>query len=168
MKNFSSSAFRLASASFETRLIYSLFLFFVTIGLLTTGIFQFQRVGFGYEQIVNFYLGGELNGQMSFGRNFPVLLEETHFHAFIMGITFLILSHLFIGTSIRKGTKLFFIFLAFVSSLFDMGGGWLIRYLSPGFAYLILASWTGLWISYLGMILIPLYEMWRWPGLDFK
>lgn len=163
MKNFTYPGFRLANSPLEMRLVYSLFLAFIAGGLLTTGILQFQRIGFGYDRIVAYYLGGEVNGQTSFAKNFNVLLEETHFHTFIMGITFLVLSHLFIATSVRTGTKYFFILLTFFSNIVDIGAVWLVRYLSPLFAYLLMAAWVGMWVGYLTMILIPLYEMWLQP-----
>lgn len=160
MKNFAYSSFRLTDSPLETRLVYSLFLVFVAGGLLTTWVLQFQRIGFGYERITAYYLGGEINGQTFFPKNLNVLLEESHFHTFIMGVTFLILSHLFIATSVRRSVKFLFILVAFLSNLFDIGGVWLVRYLSPLFAYLLMAAWVGLWLGYLPMIFIPLYEMW--------
>ena len=160
MKNFASTFFRLRDASFEIRLVYSLFLLFVLGGLATTWAFQFERIGFSYDRIVAYYLGGEIQGQVFFGKNVNVLLEETHFHAFTMSVVFLILSHLFLATSMNRGIKLFFILITFLSHFFDMSSVWLIRTQSPMFAHLLLTSWLGLWIGYGGMIFIPLYEMW--------
>jgi hypothetical protein len=163
MKNFAYSSFRLRDASFEIRLVYSLFLVFIMGGLATTWAFQFQRIGFGYERIVAYYLGGEIQGQMFFPKNLNALLEEAHFHTFTMSVVFLILSHLFLATSLGRATKLLFILVTFFSHAADIGATWLIRTQSSSFAYLLLVSWIGLWIGYLGMILIPLCEMWL-PG----
>ena len=160
MKNFAYSTFRLRDASFEIRLVYSLFLVFILGGLATTWAFQFQRIGFSYERIVAYYLGGEIAGQMFFPKNLNALLEETHFHTFTMSVIFLILSHLFLSTSVGRATKLFFILVTFFSHAADIGSTWLIRTQSSSFAYLLMMSWIGLWIGYLGMILIPAYEMW--------
>lgn len=168
MKNFASSSFRLRDASFEIRLVYTLFLAFILGGLATTWAFQFQRIGLSYERIVAYYLGGEIQGQMFFPKNLNALLEETHFHTFMMSVVFLILSHLFLATSLGRKTKLFFILTTFFSHVFDMGSVWLIRIQSPVFTYLLMASWVGLWIGYLGMILIPLYEMWIPSGSGAK
>jgi len=162
MKNFVTPSFRLRDASFEIRLVYTLFLLLILGGLVTTWFFQFQRIGVSYERIVVYYLGGEIGGQMFFAKNPNALLEETHFHAFSMSVVFLILAHLFMATSLSRGAKLFFILTTFFSHVFDMGGSWLTRMLSPMFAYLIL-SWVGLWLGYAGMILVPLYEMWLTP-----
>jgi hypothetical protein len=160
MKNFASSSFRLRDASFEIRLVYSLFLAFIMAGLLTTGIFQFARIGFSYARIVAYYLGGEIQGQIFFPKNINALLEETHFHAFMMSVVFLILSHLFLATAVSRRVKLLFILTAFFSHALDMGSTWLIRAGVQSFAYLLMISWIALWIGYAGMILIPLYEMW--------
>ena len=168
MKNFAHSSFRLRESSFEIRLVYSLFLLFILGGLATTWAFQFERIGFSYQRIVVYYLGGEIQGQMFFPKNLNALLEETHFHTFTMSVVFLILSHLFLATSLGRATKLLFILVTFFSHAADMGSTWLIRLQSAGFAYVLLASWVGLWVGYLGMILIPLYEMWLPASLNPK
>jgi hypothetical protein len=160
VKNFAYSSFRLRDASFEIRLVYSLFLIFILGGLATTWVLQFDRIGLNYDRIVAYYLGGEIQGQMFFPKNVNALLEETHFHTFMMSVVFLILCHLFLATSASRKTKLFFILTTFFSHLFDMGSVWLVRTVSPTFAYLLMVSWVGLWIGYLGMTLMPLYEMW--------
>lgn len=163
MKNFSYPAYRLSAASRETRLIYSLFLVLVAAGLFTTWILQYQRIGLSYERIVAYYLGGEIAGQISFPKNFAVLLEEAHFHTFIMGIVFLVLAHLFIATSLTKSIKYFVVLLAFFSTILDIGAIWLVRYVSPLFAYLLMAAWIGLWLAYLALIVVPVFEMWVAP-----
>ena len=168
MKNFAYSSFRLRDAAFEIRLVYSLFLAFVAAGLATTWIFQFERIGFNYQRVIAYYLGGEIQGQVFFPKNLNALLEETHFHAFMMSVVFLILAHLFLGTSGSRRVKLLFILTTFFSHFFAMGSTWLIRTWSPLFAYLLIASWLGLWIGYLGMIIIPLYEMWLAPVSSLK
>jgi len=162
VRNFATPTFRLRDASFEIRLIYSSFLILILGGLATIWFFQFQRIGVSYERIVAYYLGGEIDGQMFFAKNVNALLEETHFHAFTMSVVFLILAHLFLATALSRPTKLLFILTTFFSHIFDMGGTWLTRMLSPNFAYLLMAAWVGLWIGYGAMILVPLVEMWLW------
>ena len=163
MKNFAYASFRLRDASFEIRLVYSLFLAFIVAGLLTTGIFQFARIGLSYDRIVAYYLGGEIAGQIFFPKNINVLLEETHFHAFMMSVVFLVLSHLFLATAVSRRVKLAFILTTFFSHASDMGSTWLIRAGAQPFAHVLMVSWIALWIGYAGMILIPLYEMWLAP-----
>jgi len=103
---------------------------------------------------------------MFFRKNLNALLEETHFHTFMMSVVLLILSHLFLVTTIGSGTKLFFILTTFFFHVLDIGSTWLIRTALPALAYVLMASWIGLWIGYWGMIWVPLYEMWLGLGLN--
>jgi len=160
LRQFTHSNFFLARASKETKLIYTGFLLLATIGLLTIFAFQAARIGIGYEQLVVHYRGGELRQEMAFPKTFAELLEVTHFHAFIMAIIFLALAHLFIATSLRFSLKSFITITAFLGTLIDLTAPWLIRYVSPLFALLQLLSWVGMWIGYVPMILVPLYDMW--------
>ena len=160
MRNFAYSSFRLRYGSFEIRLVYTLFLVFIMAGLATTWALQFGRIGLSYDRIVAYYLGGEIGGQVFFAKNLNALLEETHFHTFMMSVVFLILCHLFLATMVSARTKVFFIVITFLSHAFDMASVWLIRTVAPVFAYSLMAAWLGLWVGYGGMILIPLWEMW--------
>ena len=160
MRDFTRQSFQLHSAQLETKLVYTGFLFFALIGLLTTGIYQVARIGITYQRVVAYYRGGELGREMAFPKTFVELLELSHFHVFIMGVIFLILAHLLLATAIRPRLKAAFIVLAFAGSFLDVAGYWLIRYVSPGFAILHLAAWTAMWVGYGGMIAAPLWEMW--------
>jgi magnesium-transporting ATPase (P-type) len=160
LKHFTYPVYRLSAASREIKIIYTGFLIFIAVGMLTIGLYQFKRIGATYDLVAAYYRGGELEQEMTYPKTFTQLLETTHFHAFIIGISFLTLAHLFIGTSLSSRAKWFFIGLAFFSSQADIAGPWLIRYLSPAFALLQLASWLGMWLGYGALILLPLYEMW--------
>lgn len=170
MKHFTYPPYRLFAATREVKLIYTGFLIFAAIGMLTIGLYQFKRIGATHDLIVAYYRGGELGQEMAFPKTFTQLLETTHFHAFIMGVSFLILAHLFIATSVGPLVKWFLISLAFFSSLGDIAGIWLIRYVSPAFALLQLASWLAMWLGYGALILVPLYEMWGkgWRRFETK
>lgn len=160
MKDFTDAHYRLFAARREIKLIYSGFLFFASVGMLTIGLYQFKRIGATYDLVVAYYRGGDLGQEMAFPKTFTQLLETTHFHAFLMGIVFLVLAHIFIATSLSSRVKWSFLSLAFFSSLGDIAGIWLIRYLSPVFAVLQLACWLAMWLGYGMLILAPLYEMW--------
>lgn len=160
MKQFTFPAYKLSTASHEVKLIYTGFLIFMAVGMLTIGLYQFKRIGATYDLVVAYYRGGDLGQEVSYQKTFTQLLETTHFHAFIMGMTFLTLAHLFIATSLGPRVKWFFLGLTFFSAQVDIAGPWLIRYLSPGFALLQLASWLAMWVGYGTLILLPLYEMW--------
>ena len=160
MKNFTYPTYRLSAASREVKIIYTGFLIFVAVGMLTIGLYQFKRIGAAYDLVVAYYRGGELGQEMTYPKTFTQLLETTHFHAFIMGIVFLTLAHILTATGLSPRVKWSIIGLAFFSSLADIAGPWLIRYWSAAFALLQLFAWLGMWLGYGALILLPLYEMW--------
>ena len=137
---------------------YTGFLIFVFIGYLTLVLIGLLRVGPGYQDIVTHYLGSE--AEEAFPRAFGQMLEEAHFHAFIEGLILLVLTHLFVATSVRRSVKVAMITLAFGATLMDLACPWLIRFISPGFALLQIASWVVMVMTVLILIGIPCYEMW--------
>jgi hypothetical protein len=163
MKDFSKRGFRIAASSVEARLAYTGFLLFAFVGYLTLALIGLLRVGPGYGDIVAHYRGSE--AEEAFPRAFGQMIEETHFHAFIEGVTLLVLTHLFIATSVRRSVKSGVILLAFGATFVDLATPWLIRYVAPGFALLQMASWVMMAGTALALIGVPLYEMW-WKGED--
>lgn len=158
MKDFSSRGFRIAASSAEVKVAYTGFLVFAFIGYLTLVLIGFLRIGPGYQDIVTHYRGAE--AEEAFPRAFGQMLEEVHFHAFIEGVTLLVLAHLFVATSVARGLKLAVILLAFGSTLTDLACPWLIRYVSPAFALLQMTAWIVMGMTALALITVPIYEMW--------
>ncbi len=162
MKDFSNRGFRIAQSSTEVKLTYTGFLIFAFIGYLTLVLIGLLRVGPGYQDIVTHYQGSE--AEEAFPRAFGQMLEEVHFHAFIEGLILLVLTHLFVATSVSRGVKVPIILLAFGATLMDLACPWLIRFISPGFALLQISSWIVMGTTALVLIGIPIYEMWFKEG----
>jgi hypothetical protein len=160
MRHFAMPGFRLGHAPREIRLVYTGFLGFMFLGLITIGLFQLVQIGIRLSEVVAYYRGGETETAMTFPKTFPQLLEVTHFHAFIMGVVFLILGHLLLATGISQRWKEGLLLGAFAGSCGDLMGAWLIRYVSAGFVMLQLLSWLALWIGYGGMLVAAVWEMW--------
>jgi hypothetical protein len=165
MKSFSRPRYRIGNAPAEIKWIYTFFLIFLVIGFATVGGYEFGQIGFGAQAIAEHYRGSSENGDgMAFAKSFSSLLETTHFHAFIMGIIYLTLAHLFVATESPKPLKLTLVGTGFFFTILDLLLPWVIRYGSAGFAPLLLASWMGEWVAYMGMILISLYDLWLRPS----
>lgn len=162
MKDFSMRGFRIAESSAEVKLAYTGFLVFAFIGYLTLVLIGVLRIGPGYQDIVTHYRGAE--AEEAFPRTFGQMLEEVHFHAFIEGVTLLVLAHLFVATSVARGLKQAVILLAFGSTLTDLACPWLIRYVAPAFAIVQMAGWVVMGTTALVLIGVPLYEMWLKKG----
>lgn len=123
--------------------------------LWVTNLLLYLQVGFSYESVVKYYLGSEEDFRPA--RSYLGMLEEAHFHFFAMAIILVTLNHLILFTKISNLWKLILIVLSYVSALGDIAGGWLIRYVSPEFAYLKIASLIGLQISLAALMIIVIW-----------
>lgn len=167
MKNFTRQESWLSKSSLEIRLIYTLFIAFALAGHLSFILISLSRIGPTYDKIVQHYRGGEGaeagEEEMSFPKEFPELLEVTHFHAYMEGIVLLVLAHLFAGVPLPRKIKVGIIGLSFGSTFLDLASPWLIRYLSPQAAYVQMAAWIGMGLSYLPLTFLPVYFLWKVP-----
>ena len=160
MRTFSSGGYLLSDARLEVRLIYTGFLVLTLIGFATLAAFQLAHVGPTPADIAAYYRGGERAGAMTFAKTFRELVEVTHFHAFIMGMVYLVLAHLLIATTAPLRTKQAAVIGGFVGLAGDMLGMWAIRYLSPVFAYVQIVFWLVEWASFGAFVWYPVREMW--------
>jgi hypothetical protein len=123
--------------------------------LWLTNLLLYLQVGFSYDSIVEYYRGSEESFRPA--KSYMGLLEEAHFHFFSMAVILVTLNHLILFTGIGGIWKLILIVSSFMSALGDIAGGWLIRYLSPEFAYLKLASFAVLQISMAALMIIVVW-----------
>ena len=109
-------------------LIYTGFLWFTNILLYV------EKIGFTYTSVVDYYLGSdeEFRNPISYRG----LLEVTHFHLFAFAIALLLVNHLTVFSGLNQRLKLLLITVSFMSGFLDIASGWLIRFVSPEFAYL--------------------------------
>jgi len=144
----------LKEGSFNNNGLLQLILFFTLIYLLilwvTNTLLYVEKIGFRYTAVVDYYLGSE--GEFKNPVSYMGLLEITHFHLFVSGMALLLLNHLVTFTNLPRSLKLSLIILSFVSGLGDMGAGWLVRFVSPIFAYLKIGSFVVFQISLLFLL----------------
>jgi hypothetical protein len=161
VKDFSRQGFQIRFSPPEVRAIYTGFLLFAAVGYVSLVAIAFTRVGPGYQQIVEHYRGAG-DGDL-FPRPVGQMLEELHFHAFIEGIMLLVLTHLFVATSVNRSFKRIVVLLAFAATFADLASPWLTRFVAPGFAMLQMVSWVGMTGAAAVLIWVPVYDMW-WKG----
>ncbi len=128
-------------------------IFFVFLWI--TNLLLYLQIGFSYETVVQYYLGSEADFRPP--RSYLGMLEEAHFHFFAMAIILVTLNHLILFTKISNFWKLVLILSSFLSALGDIAGGWLIRYVSPEFAYLKIASLIVLQVSLAALMIIVIW-----------
>ena len=130
------------------------------IGFATMAAFQLGHIGPTPADIAAYYRGGERAGAMTFAKTFRELVEVTHFHAFIVGVVYLVLAHLFLATSAPEWVKRAGVIVTFAGLAGDMLRIWLIRYASAAFAYTQVLFWGLEWAGFAALVLYPLREMW--------
>lgn len=92
--------------------------------------------------------------------SFRELAEITHFHLFTMPVVFMILIHVLYLTSASHTLKAAITWASFGGVILDLLSPWLISYVSPLFVISMLTGDTLMTISFLVMLVVPLYEMW--------
>jgi hypothetical protein len=157
MRNFN-TRFRLLDTDRNIRLLYTLFIVTLFAGFLFTIYWAHSTTGLSYSGIAQHYLGSD----ETFGepKSFRELAETTHFHFFTMPVVFLILCHVFYLTMAGQGMKMAMTLLAFAGVAIDLASPWLILYVSPHFALVMLLGDVLMLGTFLVMAGWPLYEMW--------
>jgi hypothetical protein len=101
---------------------------------VTNALLYFAKMGLTPSSVVDYYRGNE--EQFLSPRTYQGMLEVAHFHLFAMGMLLLVLTHLMLFVPLRDRTKAWLIALPFLAAALDEGGGWLVRFGHPAFAWL--------------------------------
>ncbi len=129
-----------------------LFLLYTSLFWITNGLLYFESMGLTYDSVVTHYLGDD--AQFRAPRSYRGLLEVAHFHLFAMGVLLLTLTHLVLFVPLDPALKARLIVISFLSALCNEASGWLVRFVSPLFAYLKILSFVTLQISLLVLIVL--------------
>jgi hypothetical protein len=157
MRNFN-TRFRLRDTDRHIRLVYTLFLMLMFIGFGFSFFWAHSMTGLSPGGIADHYRGSDA----TFGEpmSFRELAEITHFHLFTMPVVFMILTHVLYLTMASTSLKLLMTYTAFGGVVLDLISPWLIRYVSPAFVLTMLTGDLLMTVSFLVMMVIPIYEMW--------
>jgi len=148
------------------RLILAAFLVYVALLWVTNTLLFFSQMSLSYQSVVEFYRGAET--QFAQPRSYKVLLEISHFHLFAMGILILTMTHLVLFAPLEIGSKAALIVLSFAAGLADEAGGWLVRFVYPGFAYLKIVGFLTLQTTLAAMIVIVVWAVWKTPPNGYR
>lgn len=145
------------------RMVLAFFLVYVAFFWATNWAVWLTRMDLTPDSVAMYYRGDAASEFGQPPRPVGSLAEQSHFHLFAMGILVMTLSHLllFLPMSMRvKGTL---VGATFGSAFVVEACSWLIRFVSPLFAWLKIASFLILQVALLGLIVALLLAVVR-PG----
>src|SRR5262245_24596019 len=119
-------------------------------------------MGLTPASVVSYYRGNEKLYRSP--RSYQGMLEVAHFHLFAMGMLLLVLTHLMLFVPLRDRAKAWLIALPFVAAALDEGGGWLVRFGHPAFAWLKIAGFLllqGSFAAIVGLSLLAVLARWQ-------
>jgi hypothetical protein len=148
------------------RVILAAFLLYGLVFWLTNWLLFFARMELSYTSVVEFYRGDEK--RFLEPRSYIVLLEISHAHLFAMGILLLTVTHLLLFVPLSVPAKMVLIVASFTGALLDEAGGWLVRFVHPGFAYAKISGFLMLQIALGVMLAIVGYGVWYTPPNAYR
>jgi hypothetical protein len=113
----------------------------------------FTRMDLTPASVVLYYNGSEEEFRPA--RTAGSMLETTHMHLPMMGMVLLFLTHLLIFVPLGRRPKSALIIATFAGAVADESGGWLVRFVDPGFAPLKVLGFLMLQLT-LGVVLVAL------------
>jgi len=144
----------------NSRLLQIILLFallYVLLLWITNILIYVEKMGLDYASVSEYYLGSEEDFRNPV--SYLGLLEITHIHLFLFAMALLLVNHLTVFSRLPQFAKFFLIWISFTSGLSDISSGWLIRFVSPSFAYLKIASFIIFQISLLILILLSFFAL---------
>ena len=155
----------LSRASLSSKMIVSLFLLSLLMAYGVGILNIWDKTGFTYQTKNLRYRGADANGspdtaELYYPRSLSELIELTHDHTFDMAMLLLMVGHLFQLTGCTERFKQAIWLLSFAGMFLFIWSPWLIKYVSPVCAVLLITGEILLTVSFLILTVMPLYEMW--------
>jgi hypothetical protein len=132
---------------------------------LTNALLYFDKMSLAPDSVVSYYLGDEAEFRPP--RSYQGMLEVSHFHLFAMGMLLLVLTHLVLFVPVGVRTKVAMIALPFLSAALDEGGGWLVRFAGPAFAWVKIAGFLALQGSLAALVGLALWAVFRGSSRNY-
>lgn len=129
-----------------------MFLGYVALLCVSNALMYFNHMDLTASSVTAYYLGSE--EQFTQPRSYQGMLEVSHFHLFSMGMLIVTLTHLMLMTDFSVRIKIWLSGLTYISALADEGGGWLVRFVHPGFAYFKIGAFLLLELSLIALVVI--------------
>ena len=136
-----------------------LFLGYIVLLCISNALMYFHRMDLTPSSVIAYYLGSEENFTQP--RSYEGMLEVLHFHLFSMGLLAVTLTHLMLMTEFSIRLKIVLSLLVYSSALGDELGGWLVRFVSPLFAYFKIAAFVTLELSLMTLLIAVIISLFK-------
>ena len=136
-----------------------MFLGYIALLWISNCMMYFHNIDLTPQSVIDYYLVSE--AIFTQPRSYQGTLEVSHFHLFSMGILVLTLTHLMLMTDFSNQLKIWLSSLTYLSALADEGGGWLVRFVHPAFAYFKIGAFIMLEFSLAALLLIVIASLMR-------
>jgi hypothetical protein len=146
--------------------IIACYAIYVAAFWLTNALLYFDKMSLAPASVVAYYLGDE--AQFRPPRSYQGMLEISHFHLFAMGMLLLVLTHLVLFVPASGRTKAAMVAMPFLAAALDEGSGWLVRFVSPVFAWLKIAGFLALQASLAALIGLSLWAVFRGSSRNYS
>jgi len=145
-----------------------IFITFFIIAMGTAFFFSclnsYDRTHFSSEQTIHHYQGSEENQGYGEGFSYPMsyseVIEVMHVHAFLIPLIIFVMSRILSMTGTGEGVKITVYVSAFIGTIMNLSGPYLIIYASEIFAILLIASYIILGLCFIAFISLPIGKMW--------
>ena len=155
--------FKLVDLDKPAKIFISSFLITMLIGILIGIGFIYYTTDMNPSGTIEHYRGSEVLDD-EIPEEFPKPMEQmilsTHAHVNSFALISLILGSIFYFNSFITGKlKLFIMIEPFVATIITFSSLWLLRYVNDQFVYLVIISSFIMYMFWISMILISLYEL---------
>ena len=155
--------FKLKNLDKTAKIFLSFFLTTMLIGILTGLAFIYYTTNMNSSGTIEHYRGSEVLDD-EIPEEFPKPIEEmilsTHAHVNSFALISLIVGMIFYFNSVISGIwKLIFMIEPFISTIITFSSLWLLRYINEQFVYIVIASSLLMYLFWIIMILVCLYDI---------
>jgi len=114
----------LRTSALPLRVTLTGFLLFLLVGYVSNLAILAWKTGFTPAGVAAYYLGDDSG--MRFPKEMHELLENTHFHIYIVPLLLLVLTHVFFMTGWSVRARVNVTILAYAAAAFDLATPWLV------------------------------------------
>ena len=145
-----------------------IFITFFLIAMGTAFFFSclnsYDRTKFSPKQTSHHYKGSEENQGYGEGLSYPMsyseVIEVMHVHAFLIPLIIFVMSRILSMTGTGEGVKVTVYVSAFIGTIMNLSGPYLIIYSSETFTISLIASYIILGLCFIAFISLPIGKMW--------